>query len=328
MSIDTELTNEVMAPWHDECREADFPWMATPRLRAKWRTMASSTCSVTSFVGAFGLCRAADLSYDERMAVERFFYSYDGSVVSHNATLLAMFTGASLAHAYCQTSLSARIPKPGSAHEHLGGLISLVSNYLRHPDSARLPLAELLPDADIKTLWYAAAANPLTPPPIAGTDDWELALRIFKTSGGIDGKFSDFHVFAHLLRATHTGEYVRKKLRASLLIQPYASVIEVHPALSRGPCPDFEHENPRRVAISYFSMVTNPFCAIWRFYNPLLISPWIMNVVDPKQNAGVLAGVTLLGSPALDADMVKGQGFPDLSSRLRNHPSQHALALF
>lgn len=315
-----------MAPWHEECRGEQFPWMATPSLREKWSLMVGASCPMTAYVGAFALCRTADLTREERGIVESFFIAYDGSVASHNATILAMLTGASLAHGYCQTSIHSRIPSIVTDTPKTFGLLGLICNYLRHPDSANLPLGDLFTKEDIRIFWYASSANPRTPAPANPTNDWDVALSYFKNEPPPPPKAADFYVFAHLLRVTHTSDYIKRTLRATPLQQPYASVISMHPGLTKGPCPQFQHENPDRAAISYFSSTLNPFCAIWRFYNPLLIPPWILNTVDPKQNAGVMAGVALAGA-AVIWDSMQVCGFPDLSRRLKDHPSHGLVAM-
>lgn len=330
MNVDELFTQEVMAPWHEECREAEFPWVATESLRGKWLRMATSQCATTSYVGAFALCRVTELTRDERMVVETFFYKYDGSVASHNATILAMLTGGSLAHAYCQISITDRLPSltPETDPKKTIGLLGAICNYIRHPDSAKLPLGDIFTKDAIQAFWYAASANPLTPVPDAPANEWDLALSCFKSDKPLPNKASDFLVFAHLLRVSHPGEYIKRMLRLVPLQQPYASVIAAHPSLTKGPCPPFNHGNPSRAAIAYFASSMNPFCAVWRFYNPLLISPWILNVMDTKDNAGVIAGAALAGAMPKTWDDGKTDTFPDLSKRLREHPSHTLSAAF
>jgi hypothetical protein len=70
-SIDDELTENVMAPWHEACRGSEYPWLATPKLRQTWYDMSYSEQPQTAFVGAFGLCRCSHLDSQERLRMEK-----------------------------------------------------------------------------------------------------------------------------------------------------------------------------------------------------------------------------------------------------------------
>ena len=316
MIIDKIELETVLKPWWAACQNSQFPWIATPHLRKQWSRMLSSEDPVMAYVGAFALARVANPSKDERIVIETFFTRYTDDPLPPELVVRSLLDGATLPYLFLQAAFDYWLATVTS--ETLPAIAVLASRFYRHPDSlwvSHIDTKDLLP-----FIRLACAANPRFPAQSDPQTEWETALALFKGAPFSQATHtSDFLRFAHMLRTDIPGDDLRFLIEMAALAEPYASVINAHPALMYGVAPSFDPTNPSLDAIRYFSRPENPVCSIWRTYNPLLSLPWESRH-EINSHAGVIAGMALFNGIKLPPVPELTHDNPDISTRLVQHP--------
>ncbi len=271
--LDDIFSTAVLEPWQKACSDSPTPWAAPRSLRQYWREMTESSSVDEALCGALALIRTSSISDEERAIVERFFNKKD-SLGDFSPLLVAsmLLSGANLPHLFLQSyiSLSLNDSSPLQIWE-------LLSRYLRHPATALFEREKMFPLPPLPRVAFLLDANPLRP---AGLDSklgvWGTCQVQFKGPRSRPSPSSpELVLLAHTLRCDWGSSELKEWLSNSCLPRRISTELSFHPCLSR-PCPHIDHLNPGIHAIEFFSG-SDGVSRVWRFYNPLLILPWLMD---------------------------------------------------
>lgn len=288
--LDSALAAEVLIPWEERCKDAGLPWLATDDLRNKWGKMILSQDETARFCGAFGLARCANLTAEEKGATEFYYNNWREGDIAPSVMATALLSGASPPHVFLQAYLGYMF------WEGVGdGYWGLMSAYLRHPHCAVIPANQMFPEDAVLKIRYLLNAGAGRLIEFHDKGDWFEAQRIFKSRKYQPAAIvTEIGCLAKALRVDWTGEGFLQLLKGLVLEPVFEDSLRNHPALSKGGAPRHPAGNPTREAIVYFSG-DDPVSSIWRFYNPLLVFPWLTAPGLDLANPLVYAGAMLAG---------------------------------
>lgn len=326
--FDDLLIDVVLAPWQNACAAAEFPWQATPALRARWLGLIEDRDQDVALAGALGLARCAGLTARECAGVFDFFSRANEFPLPPVSLAAYLVTGASpstlIWDLYCRPLLAARQPPPTTVWH-------LVMAMLRHPCAGGFSHL-IASDPDVGGLphvSYGAACNPLMEDKsVAGEQKgvWWEALNVFHP---LQPRLAPAQMpahpllrFAYFLRVDFTSAEYQEASALLPLEDPFFFCHSFHPCLTQGRAPNFDPRNPCRAALEFFG-VEAPVAELWRFYNPLLIHPWLMESVGSQQDPGPYLGLLLLGAPAVEASRYRLYDQPGWRSLIELHPSHN-----
>jgi hypothetical protein len=295
---DTVLHDAVFAPWERACHSSEYPWRATPELRGEWMKMISSEDEAVSLAGAFGLARSTNLFDDEISAIETYFNNLTELDFSFDALSVALLSGGSPPHIFLQAFISCRLGGESTGmHPFYWGVFS---SYVRHPHFSGIG-GEVGGDSkntEPSKIRYMLRCNPLAEPEkVEGLENpWFAALGIFQGAGerGAVGK-TEIASIANILRIDRGGTDLKKHIAALCLDPALERDALLHPGLSKGTAPPIHHKDPNKNSIDFFSG-SDPVSKVWRFYSPLLIYPWLMEVDQGDETPLTYLGKLLCGN--------------------------------
>jgi len=265
MSFNDTFLEHAIVPWRDASPE--FPWLATPELRSKWLDLISSNDETLSLTGALALSRCLHLTEVERLAIETFFSSYDGTPLDHNQTLAILLSGATLPHFYTSRSITARFTPEGSSQKDV---LFLFCDYLRHPDTVRLSALGHVPTHP--AIDFAVLANPLNLS-IPDTGFFEKGLLYFKGVLPWSHGLTDFYRFASIVGVSPSRDAIQRELHLRTLPSPFLDCLENHPALNNKFPSLSRIQNPSFSDIDSLSG-SSPAAEILHAFHPLFRFPW------------------------------------------------------
>lgn len=288
-ALAASIREEVIAPWHEACRESNTPWEVPDGLMVRWEEKMWSELPLSCVTGAFGLLRASNTPRHLVCQCER--------------QLLLHIQGLEMSPlSFCRILLSGGSPPPNLVFSILDAncrkecvtaeALILVTQALKHPCLAAPPPSRAKPEmefylrfrsgdfsgfAESFGSWTSACAtlHAPNPPPLESLDSplERLALCFrFDRSPTISETISlpgDWH-----------------------------GLVRGHPARNRSPLATFQRANPSAAAIRFFSGA-DYISGLWRYCNPLLIAPWLVEAVTPEASTSVLCAAGLLGAPSL-----------------------------
>lgn len=294
--LDDVLQESVFSPWKKLCQDSPFPWRATPDLRLEWRGMILSSESEVAMAGAIALSRTSRLSEEEFEEVENYFNNLGGGQISPETLAMVLLSGASPPHLFIQSFLTlCLLDQEGWGDSFYW---SLFSSYVRHPHSAGLPVGRMFVDGQNGKIQYLLKCNPMDDTTgWASRGNWFSALRCFR-KGEEElraGRKTEIAVIAKSLRVDSNPTMLRKSIEVLCLDSVIERSLAEHPVLrTGGGCAEFDHTDPSRESIDFFSG-SDDVSKIWRFYNPLLIPPWMMEPLDVKETPLLYIGKLLCG---------------------------------
>lgn len=310
MNLDEAFLNEVVSPWNKLSRGFERPWEAHERVLDKWSEGLCSSDPLRRFVSAVGTFRCVnghDLHFEGTRALAE-----TADIVGIDVLTLIdlLLCGATLPEEFLLALFTAELPRPSSR------LLGLYCRFLRHPGGSAEK--STLPDP----LGFFAALNPKTA--FDGMDDygdWGAGVRNFRSRTPNPKPTEAMEIIGTLLRCDVGPGEIRRLIAHETFPAQCIPVFIDHPVLSANAAPVFQPENPSLAAISYFYR-PDPVCSLWRYWNPLLCSPWLLDSVSPCEDAGLLCAAGILGAPVSLMNLPKGAADSDLLRRLLNtHPS-------
>jgi len=295
-NIDSVLTEVVFDPWRKASENSDRPWRATPKLRREWHSMVLSADQDVSLAGAIALARVSLHEEHEFAVVENYFNNLDEVSIEPDTLAMVLLTGASPPHLFIQSFLTLRLLDQDGWNDSF--YWSLFSSYIRHPHAAGLPYGKMFKDGKSGKIHYILKCNPLAPVDNdAPKGNWHSALRQFrglKNDGFLCGK-TEIAGIARILRADWSPQDLNKAIDKLCLDSVIEDQLFEHPVLTaRESLGSIVHADPSSKVIDFFSG-ENCVSKIWRFYNPLLIPPWMMEKLDDKQTPLLYLGKLLCG---------------------------------
>lgn len=275
--LDIVLGDEVFGRWEASCGDAENPWEATQELRSRWGEMMSSGDRTAALAGAIGLSRAANLIPSETNSIEAFFNHIADEGVPPDVLLSVLLSGASPPHLFSQAFLGMGLLEG----QHLGSLYwRLLSSYLRHPHTAVFPIESLFPHDVAVKIKYLVNSNPARGLEYEHGGQWFSAQKSFRKGRKVAGSIvTEIVGIGEALRSEDGGEIARNRILALCLEGVLEREFLEHPCISKGPAPKFSPLCPDRRAIDYYAG-GDAVSRVWRFYNPLLILPWLMETVE------------------------------------------------
>lgn len=295
-NIDPILTEAVFDPWRKSSENSDRPWRATPALRQEWYNMILSSDQAVSLAGAIALSRVSLHEEQEFAIVENYFNNLDEVSIEPDTLVMVLLSGASPPHLFIQSFLTLCLLDQDGWNDSF--YWSLFSSYIRHPHAAGLPYAKMFKDGKNGKIHYMLKCNPLAQVDNeTSAGNWHSALRQFRglqASGCPFGK-TEISGIARALRVDWSPQDLGNAIDKLCLDSVIEDQLFEHPVLTTGErLEEFEHADPSAKAIAFFSG-ENCVSRIWRFYNPLLIPPWMMEKPDDKQTPLLYLGKLLCG---------------------------------
>lgn len=294
------FSRSVVDPWQKKCQEAEYPWMATPELRQEWLKGVSSKDANISLSMAIGLARCAQPSFEEFQALTLYFSNLPQNIIPDDLVLELLITGATpplvLLDVVFTPHLSKKeLPPPT--------FWSFYANYLRHPFLSQLAqvLLKKAPDILLKIAIYNLLANPAVPfqwpIPHEALSPWTHALKIFHPmhpKPDFASLQTNLERFAFFMRCDHTQREFISLVEKNPLPKPFYFCQTDHPSLFQGRPPLYDPWNPNKEALRYFG-IESEVCALYRFYNPLLNYPWLVEDIIQTEHRGPFLGLLLMG---------------------------------
>jgi len=291
-SLDDIFSEEVLSPWQRDCSRSLKPWRATDSLKKRWLEMIRSQSADVALCGAMALSRVSSLEENELEELEIFFNQID-SLASCSPDLVAsmLLSGASPPHLFLQSYISLAL-----SHSQNSTLWSLLSSYVRHPHSASFDSAKMFRQPPPKKIAFLLNANPARKLDCSSSGVWETAQNYFRgPRRQLSLDSPELLLLAQSLRADWGAGELRSWVRSVGFSREIKDGLSLHPGLS-SPVPELDHRDPSIHAINFFSG-DDPVSRVWRFYNPLLIMPWLMDPAAQQESEVELLGTLLLGAP-------------------------------
>lgn len=294
--LDKILDQAVFSPWRDACENATHPWRATPKLKADWAGMMRSGDPDTSLAGGLGLARVSLQDESEFEIVENYFNNFNDINISPDTLAMVLLSGASPPHLFMQSFLTlCLLDKEGWCDSFYW---SLFSSYIRHPHSSKLPLSAMFQDGNSGKIQYLLKCNPLVAiGERSGGGNWDSALRCFRDQLTKDGSGfrTEIATLAKSIRADTDPRTLSKIIDTLCLDGVMESRLKKHPVIIRqSVVGEIDHSDPSSSSIAFFSGADD-VSRIWRFYNPLLLHPWMMEKIDEDTNPLLYLGKLLCG---------------------------------
>jgi hypothetical protein len=324
--FDAVFSELVLWPWQKACLDADHPWQGTPDLKSKWRACINDEDPCVSLCGALGLSRCSSLDSPDELLINEYFRAPKDEVVPTAVLLMLLLTGGTPPVVIWEAFL-ASLFKPDIFTEP--PYWHYLSALLRHPRMKTLAEASLKNVSTIPFQNFICHLNPMIEPSFdpsffSGHRAWFEAVRVFHPMRKRmpleripDG---DLARFAYFLRTDFDQDEFRGATRSILLEEPFFFAQLHHPCAHQGRAPSFDPLNPSKEALEYFSTET-PVCSLWRFYNPLLTSPWMMEDVASTRKEGLYMGLLLLGFPSMESAGHSVFDRASLRPLIETHPS-------
>ncbi len=305
--LDTIFSEAVLTPWESQCSSSENPWTANSELKEEWLQMSRSSDPEISLCGALALSRTSDLAPSIADEMEQFFNNPDrlsGCTPSLVASIL--LSGASPPHLFLQSYIALGLSSSPSR-----GLWSLFSSYIRHPHTASFESSRLFRSPPPPRIAFLLNANPLRDFSASGSGIWDRALDHFRAPRKyVPPTEPEVVLLAHSLRVDWGSAELGSWIKSACFSREIKRGLICHPALAT-PCPTVNHANPSIHAIAFFSG-NDPVSKVWRFYNPLLIMPWLMDPgVHPETETEMLGTLTLGALPALAGPLATKAPFVD-----------------
>lgn len=320
--LDSLMTREVMGPWQQECLDATHPWEATPALRTKWLDQLRTGDAVEALAGAIAISRCARLTDIELEAANRYFVTLESMPIAKALIYSFLLSGASpplaIYPTYFNPILCANESPPA-------GFWDLFASFVRHPFYANLGSLVLNIGLPGPFVPYLIMTNPAGAPkflPAFQDDIWFRSLfyfRIRKTELPSEPQ-AELSEMAILLRTDATRLEHTRRCREAALDESLLFIQTEHPCLFQGAAPEFDPTNPDRDAIRYFG-ADGGVCSVWRYHNPLLNYPWLVDNIAETDRGGIYLALSLLGMPVTSSRSHPVYDSTGLRSLLDTHPS-------
>lgn len=316
--IDEILEKTVFEPWRTACQEAERPWMATGELRKEWARMAMSSDSDVALVGGLGLARVSRQSESEFEIVENYFNNIEETRLPPDTLAMVLLSGASPPHLFLQSFLTLKLMDEGGWNDPF--CWGLFSSYVRHPHSSDMPFGKMFKDGVNGKMQYLARCNPLSKIDEGAGGSWVNALQCFKNPSlrSVTGGKTEIASLAKVLRVDTDPESLYKTIDTLCLEGAIEERLFNHPVLERGmKIKTIDHLDPDSKTIDFFSG-GDDVSKIWRFYNPLLLPPWMMEKLDDEKSPLLYLGKLLSGMIPLHS--YTGQGRSIVGRIAAGHP--------
>jgi hypothetical protein len=217
----------------------------------------------------------------------------------------------------------------GELYPHPGFWV-FYANFLRHPTLGSLAQEAFEQTKEFLFGHYCCFLNPCFDPSKAVIDatvmnnPWFDAIKIFHTHlprpDYSDISHDKLQQFAYLLRLDTDKEDFKKLSREILLDDPFFLAQLHNPLATQGNAPQFDHANPHIEALRYFG-TDSLVCGLWRYYNPLLHFPWMIDDISEIKDSGIYLGLLLFGMPAFEANTFSCYNNSFINKLIHQHPS-------
>jgi hypothetical protein len=310
MDLDEAFNQTVIIPWNTAARNVEDPWNAPASVLESWSKGLYSKSPLDRFVSAVGVFRCAN-GDDYRFEATRAIAESVSEVPISTATLIdLLLCGARPPEDFLLALFTAEMPHPSDR------LLGQYVRFLRHP-------GVFVPDYPLPCpLDFFSSLNPRAADahPLGNYGKWGDAVLAFKDPSS-SAEPEGLSLVGRALSCDQSATDVRRTLADSSFPAECIPVFLDHPVLTVGPAPPFDPVNPSARAIRYF-LRPDPVCSLMRFFNPLLCSPWLMDVVVPCEDPGLLCAAGVLGAPisllSLNSSVKLGDA---LREYLNTHPS-------
>jgi hypothetical protein len=156
----------------------------------------------------------------------------------------------------------------------------IFSSYVRHPYCAGVVEGVAGDRTEPSKIRYMRRCNPLADSEgeEGAENPWFAALSIFKGGAcrGAVGR-TEIASIAKVFRLDFGGQEMKNNIVSLCLDPTLESDALQHPSITKGAPANICHKNPSKNTIDFFSG-DDAVSKVWRFYNPLLIYPWLMEV--------------------------------------------------
>jgi hypothetical protein len=316
------LQNAVFSPWEKNCKCEEEPWKAMESLRLEWQKMILSGDFCTALAGGIGLARVSGQTEHEHELTENYFNSLtDPKELSLDTIAMILLTGASPPHIFLQSFLTTSLLSESGWGDSF--YWSLLSSYVRHPHSTSLPLENMFDGEGGGRLRYLVKCNPefsVRRGLGGGGGSWLRALFDFKSDeiDVLEGGKTEIAGIARALRADIDPKILRRMIDSLCLDRIIEDRLKEHPVLQLNrTAGKIFHASPTLNNILFFGG-GDDVSRIWRFYNPLLIFPWMMEKAEEAESGLLYLGKLLCG--AIPASRYNGDGATVVNKIGNGHP--------
>jgi len=299
-------------------------------LRAKWCQETYSPDIIHGLGGAMGLARCSRLNEEEIYAINRFFLENLKLPISQTLVVQFLLSGATpplaLFPTYFNPILGGDIIPPPIFWK-------LLAAFIRHPSYASLAdqVGGIgIPGPFIRHLVMAnPAQSQLRMDQYAMGHQWFRALFYLRMTKQELPKVlpdGELETLGMLLRTDYTPKEFAALCRSAFLNEETLFINSEHPCL-QSKAPAFDPSNPDTAALAYFSK-NGLVCSIWRYLNPLLCLPWLVESISETQDAGAYLCLALIGMPIFGQTQHPAYDTVSLRTLLEDHPSADVAARY